>query len=167
MSWLRYIMSLLVMLIAVAGHSGELPATLTAALLVKVIEFEEGLNKSAHVSVLVVEDDSLFDALQRYRGDKFHFDKLNPQDSEQFPNKLEAQVVFLGSKQVSVETISRIQQQGKLVLSDHYELLKKGVHLVLFNDGGVPGIALRVASSQAGKVKWNPEILNYAVPVTE
>ena len=160
--WLQLAICLSALLFGVA-HGRELPAALTAALVIKVIGYEEHLAASQTVTLLVVADENLYTLLQRQSqalGGKFRVSY-----AEHFSPAQQADVVFLGNKLMPREEISEVRSKARLLLSDHYELLERGAHLILFEDDGVPGIALRVSADDATRVKWNPEILNYATSV--
>lgn len=159
---------LIVSLLAITlCHARELPVPLTAALLVKVIDYEKKIASLSSVTILVVEDEHLFLELQQYQGVKNGIVKLQFRSSENLDTEISADVVFLGNRTVSVSAVDKLKQAGRLVLSDHYELLKKGVHLVLFDDEGLPGIAIRVSREPERAIQWKPEILNYATVVNQ
>ena len=139
-----------------------LPHKLTAAILVKLIEFEKRAESDKSLSIHVVGDSILAGVLREMIGAKSGRRVLGTvTEGDALP---ESQVdVVLVAKSDNLESIlDQARARGIMSASNSRRLAEDGISISIFDDEGMPGVMLNRSASKQEGLTWQPEILEIA-----
>ena len=141
-----------------------LPSSLTAALLVKVANYEHSLTLKDDINILVINDKAVADTLLDKIGVQIAGGKLQGVKHVERYSGEEADIIFIGRMKGAEQLVEKLALKSILTVSGDDRLLEDGVVLCLYDNEGVPGILLNLESSKKSGLLWNPDILNFATP---
>lgn len=141
----------------------ELPPSLNAALLAKVVSMENRLSAREDLVLMVFNNPALQEQLQSLsnRSDKrVNFQTVVGADTA--PASVRPDVIYVNNLGQLQSVIDYAREHRCMLVSHDRELIAEGVAIVLFDDEGLPGIRISKASSRALGLNWNPVLLNFS-----
>lgn len=135
-----------------------LPTPLNGALLLKLIDYEDSLKQKNEIRILVVNDLALANHLAQKIGTALG-GRLAAVYRDTLPQGTAADVIYLNSERQLAELRVYAKKRGALTVGHELALAHKGVALILFDDGGLPGITISVAPSKELGLRWDPKVL--------
>lgn len=149
------------------AYGNQLPDRLTAAILLKIIEFDKRQAEKNDIHIHVISDEELIAHLKQYEGRKIGQAKISKVTAGvSFPDG-EVDVVFIGKTKRLPEILKLTRNNKVTSISSIVEYSAEGVSVVIFDDEGVPGILLNTVSSKLEGASWDPEILEVANVINE
>lgn len=145
-----------------ASDSAALPADLTAAILVKLLELELNVRKSQEIRIHVVDNFQLAEGLQKMVGARSGSARLTQVSFGEALPENGTDVLFFSSGENLESLVDYTRQKGVLSVTNDRWLVESGATLAIYNDEGLPGILLNHESSRREGRKWRPEILEVA-----
>lgn len=143
-------------------RASGLPDGLKAAILVKVLEFEEKSCQIENLRIHVVDDFSLAESLRGLVGKSIKQGRLSKVAYGYSLPKEGVDVLIFNERKNADVYIEYARMHGVLSVTGDRRIVEVGVSLAIFNDEGMPDILLNNASSIREGKKWNPEILEIA-----
>jgi hypothetical protein len=142
-----------------------LPEKFTAALLLKLVVLEKGLAEKRELHIHVLDNmlltEALIDMSKRRRADML---ALTITGSSKLPLEV-PDVLFIGDRAATERGIQYCEEHKVMSVSDNVALSPAGASLVLYDDDGLPGIILNLATSRKERLHWQAQILEIAEPV--
>lgn len=144
------------------GDDQSLPDSMTAAILVKLLELEEHACKIEDLRIHVVESEALAESIRRFVGSEIGDGQLKEVTiGGDLPENGTDVVVFEGNRNVSTY-VDYARKHGALSVSTLRHGAELGASLAIYDDEGLPGVMLNHESSIKEGRKWKPEILDIA-----
>ena len=140
------------------GQTKEAPASITAALLVKVIGFEKNISAN-DIIIYVLGSNDLYSELKKIIG-QANFKVV--QSGNTLPSS-KPSILFVADQGKVDDAIKYTQQNKVLSATNIPDLVSKGVTLGFgIGDDNKPKILLNVTSSAKEGLDWNPAIMKVA-----
>ena len=140
------------------GQTKEAPASITAALLVKVIGFEKNIS-AGDILIYVLGSNDLYSELKKLIGQA---NIKAVQSGNSLPSS-KPSILFIADES-KVDEVSKYTQENKVLSATNIpDLVSKGVTLGFgVGDDNKPKILLNVTSSAKEGLDWNPAIMKVA-----
>ena len=140
------------------GQTKEAPASITAALLVKVIGFEKNIS-AGDILIYVLGSNDLYSELKKLIGQA---NIKAVQSGNSLPSS-KPSILFIADES-KVDEVSKYTQENKVLSATNIPaLVSKGVTLGFgVGDDNKPKILLNVTSSAKEGLDWNPAIMKVA-----
>ncbi len=155
----------LILTVSNLGFSQELPAPLTSALMLKIVELEQSLSEGQKLTIAVINDKPLARILLSRQGKAIKNSQLNkilPINNLSELREVIPDIIFVGRTSSTKNIIKFANTHNILTITENIEAVSQGVILALYNNEGIPGILLNLSASKANGFQWQPEILNVA-----
>ncbi|QTA89162.1 YfiR family protein [Desulfonema magnum] len=144
---------------AFAADIQKAPEQIQAAIFVKLLSFNEGLNNGGDISIHVIEDPHFAAEMKTIIGEKIGRSKLAiVSESSDLPSE-KPSVIYIGDAS-KLDTVIRYTRANKVLsITGIPELVIRGVSLGVGISGRKPQILLNLSSSKAEDISWNHAIL--------
>lgn len=151
-----------------SGQSRQLPADVTASLILKLLPMESGFaSRTGKVTIFVIGDDELAKALEQSIGKpigKCSLEKVV--SSEELPSK-RPDCIYVGDVSMVDTILAYTRSERVLSVTAIEELASKGVALTLaLGADGKPEIFLNLGASAKEGLAWTRAILKIAKMVS-
>ena len=142
----------------VAAQTEEAPASIAAALLVKVIGFEKNLSTS-DIKIYVLGSNDMADELKKVIGQA----KIKTVQSGNSLPSSKPSILFVADEGKADDATKYTQENNVLSATNIPDLVSKGVTLGFgVGSDNKPKILLNVTSSAKESLDWNPAIMKVA-----
>jgi hypothetical protein len=140
------------------GQTKEAPASITAALLVKVIGFEKNISGN-NIVVYVLDSNELYNELKKLIGQA---NIKAVQSGSSLPSS-KPSILFVADESKVADATKYTQRNNVLSATNIPDLVSKGVTLGFgVGEDNKPKILLNVTSSAKEGLDWNPAIMKVA-----
>ncbi|MCP4347762.1 MAG: YfiR family protein [Desulfobacterales bacterium] len=144
----------------VYGNSyGNVPVDIQAKLFLKILAFNNDVNKGGEVTVHVINSHEFAAEINKSVGTKIGKSELvTVNDAQELPSQ-KPSVIYIGDTAIFDEIIKYTRSNNVLSLTGIPDLVKKGATLGVGVSDGKPKVLLNISSSKKEGISWNPVIL--------
>ncbi|BFM12418.1 hypothetical protein R50072_25710 [Simiduia litorea] len=156
----RILAALLVSLLLISqAHAKPLPTQMTGAIILKLMQLEARSDAPSELNILIINDPDLVKYLRTKVGAKIGNMTLAKVWLNVAPNQETPHLIYLNSSKQLEKTIAYAKDINALTISNDISQAKSGVVLFIYDDEGMPGIAMNIGASKLMGYKWDPKIL--------
>lgn len=162
---LGIVFSILVGVVLASGilvKADSLPDSLSAAILVRVVGYENSVNRGDRLRIHVLDSASLAEELEAYVGSPVGARSLSAVTVGAITSDLSADVVVATKSAGLKLAVDYARRSGAVSVTTDPSLVGLGVSLIIFDDEGMPGIFLNAEAARRDGLQWEPEILEVA-----
>jgi len=161
----KFLSPILLLLFAcstVMAQVSDAPASVAAALCIKVAAYEKNIASAGDLSVYVLDDAAVAAELKKGIGQAIGKSKLAAVESGSSLPASKPSLLFVGSAGKLAEAIKYSRDNDILSVTGQPDLVSGGVTLGFGIEGGKPKIMLNLSSSVEENCDWNPAIMKVA-----
>jgi len=161
LSTARILASLLIgLLLTPLAQAKPLPTQMTGAIILKLMQLEARSDTPNALNILVINDPNLAKYLDSKIGTKVGQMTLTQVWLDTAPSQKKPNIIYINTNKQLEKTIAYAKNIKALTISNDITQAKSGVVLFIYDDEGLPGIALNVDASKLMGYKWDPKILD-------
>ncbi|MDN3640540.1 YfiR family protein [Simiduia curdlanivorans] len=151
--------ALISLLLIPLAHAKPLPTQMTGAIILKLMQLEASSDTSNTLNILVINDPSLAKYLSSKVGTKVGKMTLTQVWQDTAPSQKTPNIIYINTNKQLEKTMAYAKGIKALTISNDLNLAKSGVVLFIYDDEGLPGIALNIDASKRMGYKWDAKIL--------
>ena len=141
-------------------HAKPLPTQMTGAIILKLMQLEARSDTPRELNILIINDSDLVKYLRTKLGTKIGKMTLTQVWLDKAPNQETPNIIYVNSSKQLEKTIAYAKEINALTISNDITQAKSGVVLFIYDDEGMPGIAINIDASKRMGYKWDSKILN-------
>lgn len=144
------------------ASDGSLPPSLSAAILIRVISFEELSKNEKDISIHILDEGILSEEIKAHVNARVGSGRLaRVTVGADIPDALVDVVVITKASQLEA-ALEYTERFGSISVGMESAFAERGVSLTIYDDEGMPGILLNRGASDKEGLRWEPEILQVA-----
>lgn len=157
------IIGLLIILSPLSAGPKKAPPNQVSQAIISACLFEKGIASQEEVSIYVMGNPAITDALQMYVDQSLGKAILKKLDSGDTPPAETPTILFLGDAGLVNKASSYCQENGVLSITNIPSAVKKGISLgIVLNESGAPTLLLNPNETAKEGKNWNPAIMKMA-----